>query len=155
MKKIDIAAVEVRRGSHYPPPHDGPCAARERKPLGQAGGLASFGVNLLTLAPGVWSSQRHWHSHEDEFVWVLTGEVVLITNAGEEILRPGDCAAFKAGDADGHHLVNRLDRPATVLEVGNSHEADGCDYPDADMIARPGDEFYRHRDGTPYATTDG
>jgi uncharacterized cupin superfamily protein len=150
MKKIDIAEVKVRRGSGYPSPHDQPCAARERKALGDAGGLTRFGVNLLTLAPGAWSSQRHWHSVEDEFVWVLSGEVTLITDAGEEILRPGDCAAFKAGEADGHHLVNRSAAPATVLEVGNREAVDGCDYPDIDMIARPGEDFYRHRDGTPY-----
>lgn len=153
MKKIDVGNVAVRRGCGYPPPYDEPCAGRERQALGEAGGLTTFGVNLLTLAPGVWSSQRHWHSREDEFIWVLTGEVVLVTDAGEEALGPGDCAAFRAGEADGHHLINRSDRPATVLEVGNRDEADGCDYPDADMIARPGDDFYRHRDGRPYAKT--
>lgn len=150
MKKIDISAAPVRRGSAYPPPYDGPCQARERAQLGEAGGLTTFGVNLLTLAPGVWSSQRHWHSAEDEFVWVVEGEVVLITDACEEVLRPGDCAAFKAGEADGHHLVNRTDRPAKVLEIGSRSEADGCVYPDVDMIAEPGDDFYRRRDGTPY-----
>ena len=150
MKKIDISAAPVRRGSGYPPPYDAPCKARERAQLGEAGGLTHFGVNLLTLAPGVWSSQRHWHSDEDEFVWVVEGEVVLITDGGEETLRPGDCAAFKAGETNGHHLINRSDRPAKVLEVGSRSEADGCDYPDADMISRPGDDFYRRRDGTPY-----
>ena len=151
MKKIDLGAVPVRRGSRYPPPYDAACAARERKPLGEAAGLSAFGVNLLTLGPGVWSSQRHWHSHEDEFVWVVSGEVVLVTDTGEEVLGPGDCAAFRAGDPDGHHLINRSDRPATVLEVGNRAEADGCVYPEADMISLPGDDFYRRRDGTPYA----
>jgi uncharacterized cupin superfamily protein len=150
MKKIDIQAAPVRRGSGYPAPHDAPCKARERAQLGEAGGLSLFGVNLLTLAPGVWSSQRHWHSHEDEFVWVLEGEVVLITDDGEETLRPGDCAAFKAGKANGHHIINRSDRPARLLEVGNRSDEDGCDYPDIDMISRPEDEFFRHRDGTPY-----
>src|SRR5450432_3893378 len=103
MKKIDLASVPVTSGSRYPPPHDAPCQARTRKRLGLAGGLTEFGVNLLTLPPGAWSSQRHWHSHEDEFVWVVAGEVVLVTDTGEETLRPGDCAAFKAGDPDGHH----------------------------------------------------
>jgi uncharacterized cupin superfamily protein len=149
MKKIDLAAAPVRTGCGYPPPYE----ARERKQLGDAGGLTSFGVNLLTLAPGVWSSQRHWHSHEDEFVWVVEGEVTLITDAGEEVLRAGDCAAFRADDPDGHHLVNRSARPALVLEVGSRVEADGCDYPDADMVARPREHFYRHRDGTPYPNT--
>lgn len=150
MKKIDLSAAPVRRGCGYPPPYDGPCLARERAQLGEAGGLTHFGVNLLTLAPGVWSSQRHWHSAEDEFVWVLEGEVVLISDDGEETLRPGDCAAFKAGEANGHHLVNRSDRPAKVLEVGNRASSDRCVYPDADMVAEPEDDFYRHRDGTPY-----
>ncbi len=94
MKKIDVASVRARRGAGYPPPYDAPCLARVRQALGDAGGLTQFGVNLLTLEPGVWSSQRHWHSTVDEFVWVVEGEVTLVTNAGEEILRPGDCAAF-------------------------------------------------------------
>jgi uncharacterized cupin superfamily protein len=151
MKKLDIASVPARTGSFYPSPYDAPCRARTRKPLGRAAGLTEFGVGLLTLPPGAWSSQRHWHSHEDEFIWVVEGEVVLVTDAGEEILRPGDCAAFKAGDPDGHHLVNRSDRDAKVLEVGNNDPArDRCIYPDADMIAEPGEDHYRRRDGTPY-----
>src|SRR5579864_9505099 len=105
-KRIDVATLASVTGTLYPPPFDAPCRARERKKLGDAAGLTAFGVNLLTLPPGAWSSQRHWHSAEDEFVWVVEGEVVLITDHGEEVLRPGDCAAFKAGDADGHHLVN-------------------------------------------------
>jgi uncharacterized cupin superfamily protein len=156
MKKLDLASLPVRTGSGYPPPYDQPCLARIRKRLGQAGGLTEFGVNLLTLPPGAWSSQRHWHSHEDEFVWVVEGEVVLVTDAGEEILRPGDCAAFKAGDPDGHHLVNRSDRDAKILEVGNDDpHRDRCVYPDADMIAEPGADHYSHRDGTPYPRSGG
>lgn len=148
MPKIDADAAPTRTGSGYPPPYDTPCAARVRKRLGAAGGLTEFGVNLLTLAPGVWSSQRHWHSHEDEFVWIVEGEVVLITDAGEQTLRAGDCAAFKAGTADGHHLVNRSDRPAVVLEVGNSDEArDRTVYSDIDMVAEPGGGYVR-RDGS-------
>ncbi|MEO8927413.1 MAG: cupin domain-containing protein [Caulobacteraceae bacterium] len=151
MKKLDLAALPVVRGASYPPPYDEQCRARTRARLGVAGGLTEFGVNLLTLPPGVWSSQRHWHSHEDEFVFVVEGEVTLITEAGEEILAAGDCAAFKAGDADGHHLVNRSGHDAVVLEVGNDDPArDRCVYPDADMIARPGEDHYSRRDGTPY-----
>jgi uncharacterized cupin superfamily protein len=149
MKKIDIAATPARQGSAYPPPHDAPVAARLRRRLGQAGGLTAFGVNHLTLPPGCWSSQRHWHSHEDEFVMVLTGEVVLVTDAGEEVLRAGDCAAFKAGDADGHHLINRSDREATLLEVGNDDPArDRTTYSDIDMIAEPGTGAYLRKDGS-------
>ncbi|HEY2178975.1 MAG TPA: cupin domain-containing protein [Caulobacteraceae bacterium] len=150
MKKIDVAALEVLRGSRYPPPHDGPCAARARQRLGEAGGLTRFGVNLMTLPPKAWSSQRHWHSAEDEFVWVVEGEVVLVTEAGEEVLRAGDCAAFKCGDADGHHLINRSDSAARLLEVGGRDEADRCVYSDIDMVAEPGEPRYGHRDGRPY-----
>lgn len=148
MKKIDLAAIPVRTGSNYPHPFDQPCAGRLRQGVGRHSGLTEFGVNLLVLQPGVWSSQRHWHSHEDEFVWVLEGEVVLVTDAGEEILRPGDCAAFKAGDPDGHHLVNRSDRPVRLLEVGNADPADVCTYSDIDMVTA-GDD-YAHKDGTLY-----
>lgn len=138
MAKIDRAAAPRVQGSGYPPPHDAPCRDRVRQRLGMAGGLTQFGVNLLTLPPGVWSSQRHWHSHEDEFLMVVSGEVVLVTDDGEEILRPGDCAAFPAGRADGHHLINRSHQPATVLEVGTSHDdVDVCTYSDIDMIATP------------------
>src|SRR5215475_5278444 len=107
MKKIDIEKAPSGAGTRYPPPHDAPCKARRWKMLGNAAGLTQFGVNLVTLQPGVWSSQRHWHSHEDEFVYMLEGELTLVTDAGEEILRAGDCAAFKAGDPDGHHLINK------------------------------------------------
>ncbi|HEV2364490.1 MAG TPA: cupin domain-containing protein [Caulobacteraceae bacterium] len=150
MPKIDIAAAPHRKGSGYPAPHDAPCAERVRRRLGDAGGLTQFGVNLLTLPPGVWSSQRHWHSAEDEFVYVLRGEVVLVTNAGEETLRVGDCAAFKAGEADGHHLVNRSQAEAQVLEVGTRSEVDRTVYSDIDMVAEPQDNFFRHRNGEPY-----
>ncbi|HEY1881265.1 MAG TPA: cupin domain-containing protein [Caulobacteraceae bacterium] len=150
MAKIDIASVHARRGAGYPPPYDAPCLARQRQALGDSGGLTQFGVNLLTLEPGTWSSQRHWHSTEDEFVWVLEGEVVLVTEAGEEVLRSGDCAAFPAGAPDGHHLINRTDSLARVLEVGSRREDDGCVYPDADMIAKPGEQLYCHVDGRPY-----
>jgi uncharacterized cupin superfamily protein len=149
VKKIDIAAAPVRRGSAYPPPYDAPCAHRLRHRLGDAGGLTTFGVNHLTLAPGVWSSQRHWHSHEDEFVWVVSGEVILITDAGEEILRAGDCAAFRAGEADGHHIVNRSDRDAVLLEVGNRDADDRTVYSDIDMVAEPHEDLYRRKDGAP------
>jgi len=151
LKKIDIAALPIRRGSAYPAPYDAPVAERVRRRLADAAGLTAFGVNHLTLAPGCWSSQRHWHSHEDEFVFVVQGEVVLITDAGEEMLVAGDCSAFKAGDADGHHLVNRSDRDAILLEVGNNVPTlDRTVYSDIDMISEPRDEFFRHRDGAPY-----
>jgi uncharacterized cupin superfamily protein len=148
MKKVDIAKVEVRRGTGYPAPHDEPCKTRFRQRLAAAAGLTQFGVNRLTLRPGVWSSQRHWHSRDEEFVIVLEGEVILITDAGEEVLRAGDCAGFKAAEMDGHHLVNRSDRDAVVLEIGTDHTDDVCTYADIDMFADA--EGYKHRDGRPY-----
>src|SRR5277367_1307105 len=103
MPKIDTSSVPSRKGSGYPSPFDEPCAARTRRRLGDAGGLRDFGVNLMTLPPGGWSSQRHWHSHEDEFVYLLEGELVLIEDGGETVLRPGECAAFPKGTGNGHH----------------------------------------------------
>jgi len=150
-KRIDIATVPVVRGTGYPPPFDAPCAARVRQRLGEAAGLTDFGVNLLRLAPGVWSSQRHWHSAEDEFIHVLDGEVVLVTDAGEEILRAGDCAGFKAGDRDGHQLQNRSARDAVILEIGaRKPDADAVEYPDIDLRLPQGRRGFAHRDGKPY-----
>jgi uncharacterized cupin superfamily protein len=148
MPKIDIDALQPRTGSDYPSPFDAPVRQRMRRKLGDAAGLTQFGVNLQTLPPGVWSSQRHWHSAEDEFVWVVSGEVVLVTDEGEQVLRAGDCAGFKAGGPDGHHLQNRSDAPAMLLEVGSRRSDDVCDYADLDMVT-DGDG-YSHRDGTPY-----
>jgi uncharacterized cupin superfamily protein len=150
MKRIDPAKVTVRRGTAYPPPYDAPCKARLRERLGDAAGLRQFGVNRLRLPPGAWSSQRHWHAAEDEFVYVLEGEVVLVTNAGEEVLRPGDCAGFRANDPDGHHLQNRSDRDAVLLEIGHRDEGHFVDYPDIDMVIVDGRPGYAHKDGAPY-----
>jgi uncharacterized cupin superfamily protein len=105
------------------------------------------------IPPGGWSSQRHWHSHEDEFVWILEGELILVTDAGEEVLRAGDCAAFKAGDADGHHLINRSANPAKLLEIGNSDSQDRCVYSDIDMTIEPGLDVFSHRDGSLYPSS--
>ena len=152
-KRIDVASCPVVTGTLYPPPYDAPCRARERQKLGDAAGLTQFGVNFLALPPGAWSSQRHWHTHEDEFVYVLSGEVVLVTTTGETLLRAGDAAGFKAGDEDGHCLQNRSQTIATLLEVGGRSDADGVFYPDADLVAPPGETpaIYTRRDGTPYS----
>lgn len=151
MPKIDIEAAPERNGTAYPPPYDAPCRARRRRRLGNAVGLTQFGVNRLELDPGVWSSQRHWHTAEDEFVWVLEGEVVLIDDAGETVLRAGDCAGFPRGAANGHHIVNRSDRRAVLLEVGGRFpDEDQVAYPDIDLQYRGGEPGYRHKDGTPY-----
>ncbi|MCY0993358.1 cupin domain-containing protein [Nannocystis sp. ILAH1] len=146
--KIDIDGAPTWVGSGYPAPFDAPCLDRKRVRLGAAAGLSQFGVNLLHLQPGTWSSQRHWHSREDEFVYVLAGEVVLVTNAGETVLRAGECAGFPHGVADGHHLQNRGTEVAVVLEVGTDDKRDVAEYPDVDLRATP--DGYVHRDGTPY-----
>jgi uncharacterized cupin superfamily protein len=151
VKKIDISAARPVLGSRYPAPYDEPCRQRKRWRLGDLAGLTQFGINLLRLPPGVWSSQRHWHTAEDEFVYILQGEVVLVSEAGEEVLRAGDCAGFKAGEADGHHLQNRTHADVMLLEIGSRNPAgDAVDYPDIDLEIRPGERSFLHRDGTPY-----
>ena len=148
MKKIDIEKAEVRRGSRYPAPFNQTGMDKLRLRLGHAAGLTQFGVNRLELKPGVWSSQRHWHTKNEEFVMVLEGEVTLITDAGEEVLKEGDCAGFKAGDRDGHHLINKSDRMAVVLEIGASFADDAGEYNDIDLKFDA--NGYSHKDGTPY-----
>ncbi|HET6184643.1 MAG TPA: cupin domain-containing protein [Acetobacteraceae bacterium] len=151
-KKIDIAAIAPVVGTLYPPPYDEPCLSRERRKLGDAAGLRQYGVNLLRLPPGVWSSQRHWHTKQDEFVYVLQGEVTLVTNDGAELLKAGDAAGFKAGDEDGHCLQNRSGADALVLEIGTRIPDDAAYYPEIDLVAPAGNKptIYTHRDGTPY-----
>jgi uncharacterized cupin superfamily protein len=149
MKKIAIDAVASRKGSDYPTPFDQPCRERVRRTLGELAGLTDFGVNRLELPPGSWSSQRHWHRAEDEFVWVLSGQVVLVTDEGEELLQAGDCAGFKAGEPIAHHLQNRSMQSAVLLEVGSRRpRQDSVEYPDIDL--RWSDERYTHRDGSDY-----
>ena len=151
-KRIDNAALTAVVGTFYPPPFDRPCRARVRRKLGDAAGLTQFGVNLLVLPPGAWSSQRHWHTESDELVYVLAGEVTLVTDAGAEVLRAGDAAGFKAGERDGHCLQNRSDAEVQVLEIGTRVAADAGFYPDIDLVAPAGGKpaLYTHRDGTPY-----
>ncbi|MFO1415152.1 MAG: cupin domain-containing protein [Burkholderiales bacterium] len=150
MPKIDVSQVPVRIGAGYPAPHDGACAGRTRKRLGDAGGLRDFGVNLMTLPPGRWSSQRHWHSHEDEFVHVLEGELTLVEDGGEVVLRAGDCAAFPKGTGNGHHLQNRGSSVAVYLEVGSRHPDDLTTCSDIDLMSSNQDGAFVHKDGSPY-----
>jgi uncharacterized cupin superfamily protein len=151
MPKIDVAKAFTRTGATYPPPLDAPCRERVRTRLGDVAGLTQFGVNRLVLPPGAWSSQRHWHYAEDEFVYVLDGEVTLVTGEGEQVLKAGDCAGFKAGEADAHHLQNRADRDAVVLEVGSRRPAeDGAEFPDVDLFIQRGDRTWRRKDGSAY-----
>src|SRR4026208_951643 len=124
MPKIDVSAISAVGGSRYPAPFDEPCRARENKRLGEAAGLSDFGVNLTRLPPGAWSSQRHWHTAEDELVYVLSGELALIPRAGEQALRAQDCATFAKGVPDGHHLINRGAETAVYLEIGSRRQDD-------------------------------
>jgi len=150
MPKIDIAAIPKRIGTGYPAPFNDACAGRTRQRLGDAGGLQDFGVNLMTLPPGQWSSQRHWHSHEDEFVLVLEGELVLVEDDAETLLRAGDCAAFAKGSGNGHHLKNAGNSVAVYLEVGSRHPDDLTTCSDIDVMSYNRDGQWRHKDGTPY-----
>ena len=150
MPKIDIAAVPERKGVGYPPPFGEPCAERIRQRLGDAGGLRDFGVNLMRLPPGNWSSQRHWHSHEDEFVFVLEGELTLIEDGGETLLKAGDAAAFPKGTGNGHHMINRSRVTAVYLEAGSRQPDDLTTCSDIDLKSANADGRFVHKDGSPY-----
>ncbi len=146
---IDPAALTAETGAtDYPQPFRAEVAGRHRVVLGDPLGLSNFGVNLTRLAPGASSALRHWHSRQDEFVYIVDGELTLVTDAGETPLTAGMCAGFPAGVADGHRLVNRGDGPASYLEVGDRSPGDAIDYADEDMVWRDG--AYVHRDGTPW-----
>lgn len=147
MPKIDVDTVETRTGTGYPAPFDELVAPRIKRVLGDSAGLTDFGVNLVRLPPGAWSSQRHWHSHEDEFIWIVSGEATLVTNAGEQLMRAGDCAAFPKATPDGHHLINRSGAEVVYLEVGSRFPEDVTEYPDIDMRF---EGAYRRRSGEPY-----
>jgi uncharacterized cupin superfamily protein len=152
MPKIDIEAIQEANSTSYPAPFRELVKGRFRKALGNAGGLTQFGVNLCRLSPGAATAQRHWHEKEDEFVFVLDGELVLIEDNGETVLKAGDAAAFKAGTRNGHHLVNRSGRDALLLEIGTRDPNDRGEYPDVDMkfVCENGVDRFLHRDGTPY-----
>jgi uncharacterized cupin superfamily protein len=152
MPKIDIGAIKVDASTNYPAPFDKAVQGRSRKRLARAAGLTQFGVNICTLKPGAASSQRHWHENEDEFVYVLEGEVVLCEDGGETLLKPGDAAAWKAGVADGHCLVNRSGRDAVFIEVGTRATAERAHYSDIDMKVERDDKGFRYtrKNGEPY-----
>jgi uncharacterized cupin superfamily protein len=149
--KIDISTVPARQGVGYPAPFAAPCADRIRRRLGDAGGLRDFGVNLMTLPPGNWSSQRHWHSHEDELVYILEGELILIEDGGETVLRKGDCATFAKNSGNGHHMINRSSTVAVYLEVGSRQLEDLTTCSDIDLMSSNSDGRFVHKDGTPYS----
>lgn len=150
---ISPANLPTRVGSSYPKPHDEACKDREKRSLGDVFGLSDYGVNFVRLPPGSWSSQRHWHSAEDEFLYVLEGKPTLITDRGETELAAGMFAGFKAGVADGHHLVNNTDETVVYIEVGSRKESDEVWYSDIDMCALHRNEggTFTKRDGSPFS----
>lgn len=150
MPKLNLNDIPEQSGSGYPAPFDQPIAGRARQRLGDAGGLTQFGVNRLQIPPGTWSSQRHWHALEDEFIYVLSGEVVLVTDEGEQVLAAGEFAAFPAGQPNGHQLINKSSAMAVCLEVGSRKKGERAFYPDIDLVYDPANGGFTHRDGTPY-----
>ncbi len=149
-----IKAIEApkREGSRYPSPYNEPCMNRSKAILGDVFGLTQFGVNLVTLAPGAWSSQRHWHKNEDEFVYIVEGNITLSDDDGDHLLAPGMCAGFKANTGNGHCLKNLTDKPALYLEVGTRTSNEVATYSDIDMMVSVinGKQTYTKKDGTPY-----
>ena len=137
MPKANFSEAAALTGkSSYPPPHDAPVAGRRTWPVTRQFGLSQFGINRVELPPGSWSTNRHWHSGNDEAVIVIEGELVLVTDEGEERLGPGDCVAFKAGVANAHHLQNRSDRPAIYFDIGGRDPYDLATFPDIGLEAR-------------------
>ena len=155
--KLDLADVPVKTGSIYPEPYAAMMKGRSLLRLGQAGGLTQFGVNLVRLEPGALSSLRHWHEKEDEFVMVTEGICTMVMDAGATEMRPGDCAAFPAGRPDGHHFINRTDRPARFLVVGSKAPREVATYSDVDLMLtlEGGRATFTHKDGSPFKTPEG
>ena len=147
---LDPRSVNARSSSGYPQPYRSRVLPREKRALGDALGLTRIGINQTTLSPGKESSMRHWHTHEDEFVYVLEGELTLIEDGGETLLRAGDCAAFPKNTGDGHHMINRSDRMAIYLEVGSRQPDDVTTCSDIDLMSANADGRFTHKDGTPY-----
>lgn len=154
MSRLDLSSIPVLTGTGYPDPFAEAVSGRSRQALGDAGGLTQFGANLVELQPGAASSQRHWHSHEDEFVMVVSGELTLVTDEGETLMRAGDCAAFPAGRPNGHQLINRGWGNALFLCVGSRIPEDTAQYPDIDLVYDGKTDSYSRRDGTPYPKRD-
>jgi uncharacterized cupin superfamily protein len=151
---LDPMTVESKGGTNYPAPLAGVVDGRAKRRLTALLGLTNFGVNVTTLKPGAASSHRHWHTAQDEFIYVISGEVTLVTDLGKQVLGPGMCAGFPKNKPDGHHLVNHTATDAMILEVGDRSWPDGAQYPDVDLWAKPVDAENRlefvHKDGSPY-----
>jgi uncharacterized cupin superfamily protein len=150
-KARNIESIPERRGSRYPEPFSSRMGERSKRRLGEEFGLSQFGVNLTTVGPGAQSALRHWHTLEDELIYVIEGEVVLVSDDGEQVMRAGDVIGFKAGLQDAHHMINRSNAPARYIEVGSRIDADTAHYPDDDLKwADEGDFVALHKDGTRY-----
>ncbi len=149
---IKATDAPKREGSRYPKPFSDPCLNRTKHILGDQFGLDQFGVNFVILQPGAWSSQRHWHEKEDEFIYVLEGDITLTDDVGDHLLTPGMCAGFKANNGNGHCLKNLTDKPVRYLEVGSRLANETATYSDIDMMTEntSGKFVYRKKDGTPY-----
>lgn len=148
MPKVDLSAIEQNNRTGYPPPYDEPVRGRHYRRLGPALGLTDFGVSEVTLDPGAWSSQRHWHEGEDEFLVMIEGEAVLVEDDGRTPMRPGDLAVWPKGVRNGHHLINESERPCRFVVFGGGVRSWGA-YSDIDMLFTA-DGRYTHKDGTPY-----
>lgn len=148
MPKIDLNSIEQVNRTGYPPPHDRAVEGRWYRRLAPAAGLTDFGVSHVVLKPGAWSSQRHWHNGEDEFLVVLDGEAVLVEDEGEAILRAGDCVAWPKGNTNGHHLRNQSEKNCVFIVIGAGAN-EGGGYSDIDMVFTPEGKFV-HRDGSPF-----
>lgn len=151
---INPENIPEKTSSNYPEQFKSLVAGRFRKRLGDAAGLKNFGVNLTKLTPGSCSALRHWHTGQDEFIYVLEGEVTLVTNDGEQTLTPGMAAGFPAGVADGHHLINHSNSIAVYLEIGDRTPDDEVGYPDVDLVAKLSYNglVFTHKDGSLYTS---
>jgi uncharacterized cupin superfamily protein len=149
---LDPKDLPEQSTTGYPEPYKSRVAGRYKRRLGDAAGLKNFGVNLTRLDPGAESSMRHWHTKQDEFIYVLEGELTLVTDAGRQKLKRGMAAGFPAGRADGHQLVNETKKPALYLEIGDRAPGDGATYSEADLAAKlvARKWVFTHKDGSPY-----
>ena len=152
MPKVDIAKAPVKSGTFYPAEFQAECKGRHKQALGDAAGLTQFGVNITRIEPGQMSALRHWHEQEDEFIYILEGELVLAENDGEVVLKAGDAAGFKAGSGIAHRLINRSGRDAVYFEVGTRATTERVHYPDVDLVMERNQKGrrYLHRNGEPY-----
>jgi uncharacterized cupin superfamily protein len=153
MPKVDIAKVPVKSGTFYPAQFQAECRGRHKQAIGEVAGLTQFGVNITRISPGAASALRHWHENEDEFIFMLEGELVLAENDGEVVLKAGDAAGFKAGSGNAHRLINRSNRDAVYFEIGSRAKSERVHYPDVDLVMERDDKGrrYLHRSGEPYA----